>query len=264
MATTGTAHDVAVASGNAYLAVFWAGLAAIDITNPEELGEPTYHDTPGWALGVAVQEPLACVADHLSGLQIVDISDLSQPAVGSLLTPDAALDVALEGPLSGGTLAYVAANEAGLRVVDLSTPEAPQEVGYYTTPWRAPAVALDGPYTYLADAWGGLVILRYAPLCPDALSAVTIEGPTEGTTGWPCQFHVAVEPLAATRPITYTWEPEPDEGQGGLDISYSWPVSGTYPITVTADHCGGTVTGTLSITIAEPWRVLLPVVLKGY
>jgi hypothetical protein len=149
-------------------------------------------------------------------------------------------------------------------VVDVSVPEAPVEAGHYSTPSRAQDVTLDGPYAYVADAWGGLLILRYAPICPDPLAAVAIEGPVQGTEGDSYQFEADVEPLGATRPITYTWEPDPVLGQGTPEATYSWSIAGTYPLTVTANHCGGTVTGTLTVTIEPLSRVYLPLVLRNH
>ncbi len=50
-----------------------------------------------------------------------------------------------------GTYAYVADDTAGLRVVDVSNPAAPFEVGFYDTPGSAQGVAVAGAYAYVAD-----------------------------------------------------------------------------------------------------------------
>jgi hypothetical protein len=55
----------------------------------------------------------------------------------------------------------VADREAGLRVVDVSDPAQPVEVGFYDTPGHAYDVAVTGEYIYVADYHSGLVILRY-------------------------------------------------------------------------------------------------------
>jgi hypothetical protein len=51
----------------------------------------------------------------------------------------------------------------GLRVVDVSTPSAPVEAGFYDTPGSADGVAAAGGYAYVADQSGGLLILRFSP-----------------------------------------------------------------------------------------------------
>jgi hypothetical protein len=56
-------------------------------------------------------------------------------------------------------------------------------------------------------------------------------------------------PPNATPPITFTWSPVPDWGQGSPGVLYSWPMSGTYTITVTAENCGGSVVDTHAIDI---------------
>jgi hypothetical protein len=103
---------------------------------------------------------------------VIDISDPAQPAeVGSCSTPGPATGVAVRG-----SYAYVAAGDAGLRVMDISNPASPIEVGYFDTPGWAQKVALAGApsvpeqqgdsavsgqaYVYLADENGGLWILQ--------------------------------------------------------------------------------------------------------
>jgi hypothetical protein len=59
-----------------------------------------------------------------------------------------------------GSYAYVVNPEpAGLRVVDVSTPSAPVEVGSFDTPGSASGVAVSGPYVYLADLRAGLWVM---------------------------------------------------------------------------------------------------------
>ncbi len=50
----------------------------------------------------------------------------------------------------------------GLRVVNVSDPAAPREVGSYATPGSASDLAVAGDYVYLAEGDGGLLILRLA------------------------------------------------------------------------------------------------------
>jgi hypothetical protein len=41
--------------------------------------------------------------------------------------------------------------QAGLRVIDVSNPSSPREVGFYDTPGWASGVAVSGTYAYVAD-----------------------------------------------------------------------------------------------------------------
>jgi len=58
-----------------------------------------------------------------------------------------------------GKYAYVAAADAGLRVLDISIPTAPQEVGSYITAGPAYGVAIAGRYAYVAAAGAGLRVV---------------------------------------------------------------------------------------------------------
>lgn len=55
--------------------------------------------------------------------------------------------------------AYVADGSAGLRVVDVSNPAAPYEVGFYDTPGDAQGVFVAGGYAYVADGDDGLRVI---------------------------------------------------------------------------------------------------------
>jgi hypothetical protein len=48
---------------------------------------------------------------------------------------------------------------SGLRVIDVSDPAHPTEVGFYDTPGYARGVAVSGPYAYVADGGSGLRVI---------------------------------------------------------------------------------------------------------
>ncbi|MBN2007272.1 MAG: hypothetical protein JXA21_28230 [Anaerolineae bacterium] len=86
-----------------------------------------------------------------------------------------------------------------------------------------------------------------------AVTGVAIDGPTEGWAGADQKFTALVAPPDASTPITYTWTPAPDSGQGTATVTYNWDTAGSQTITVTArNFVGGPVTGTHTITIAVP------------
>ncbi|RLC81610.1 MAG: hypothetical protein DRI61_03640, partial [Chloroflexi bacterium] len=53
-------------------------------------------------------------------------------------------------------------------------------------------------------------------------------------------------------PITYTWSPEPESGQGTASATYTWATTGTKAITVTAENCGGVATATYTLLLIPP------------
>jgi predicted outer membrane repeat protein len=95
-------------------------------------------------------------------------------------------------------------------------------------------------------------------LAPVALSGVSISGPASGVTGEDYIFAASVTPTDATGPITYTWSPVPQSGQGTQTATYQWDTAGNYNITVTATNSTGEATSAPhAITISEPPPVAL-------
>ncbi len=106
-----------------------------------------------------------------------------------------------------------------------------------------------------------LEFIRWDESCGQAGVApqdVTINGPIVGDVNTSYAFTATVSPLDATQPITYVWEAD---GQptithtGGITdvISLSWPLTGTYGLTVTAvNPHGGPVSDTHVIAIPPP------------
>jgi parallel beta-helix repeat protein len=111
--------------------------------------------------------------------------------------------------------------------------------------------------TLTAENCGGMfaavhtiTISATPPGCPKPLSNVGITGPSSGYTGTVYGFSAVITPSDATEPVTYTWTPEPDSGQGAVSASYTWLTTGTKMITLTAENCGGTLAAVHTITIS--------------
>jgi hypothetical protein len=94
----------------------------------------------GATLAVAVQGRYAYVGVG-PRLVVVDVGDPARPVeVGRTgVLPGVVRDVAVSG-----SYAYVADGDAGLRVIDVSNPSSPREVGAYDTPGDAWGVAVSG------------------------------------------------------------------------------------------------------------------------
>lgn len=100
--------------------------------------------------------------------------------------------------------------------------------------------------------------------CAVPITGVEVTGLTTGYTHIPCPLGAVVTPLDATEPITYTWSPEPDSGQGTATAWYEWDQPGTYSITLEAENCGGVVSDTHTMSISVRVWIYLPMVLRGY
>jgi hypothetical protein len=170
----GYAEDVVVVGNYAYVAEapsgYWGGLRVIDVTTPWRPMEVGFYDTPGYPYGVAISGSHAYVADGDPGLRIVNVSNPYNPwEEGAYETPGSADDVAVAGDFVY-IAEYAAWAEAtgqeiggGLRVVDVSDPTNPTEVGFYDTPGGPGKVATAGGYVYVAHGDMGLFVLRFPP-----------------------------------------------------------------------------------------------------
>ncbi|MCL6432257.1 MAG: hypothetical protein K6V36_15585, partial [Anaerolineae bacterium] len=80
-----------------------------------------------------------------------------------------------------GSYAYVAAHSAGLRVIDVSNPASPTEVGFCATPGYAYDVAVAGRYAYVADGDAGLRVVDVSnPSSPTEIGSCDTPGTCEG------------------------------------------------------------------------------------
>ncbi|MEA3377523.1 MAG: hypothetical protein U9R72_15150 [Chloroflexota bacterium] len=104
---------------------------------------------------VAVQDGYAYVA---VGPRLV-VLDVSRPITPTEVGSTTPFPQFVEGIAVSGTLAYAADGVAGLRIVDVSDPRNPIEVGAYDTPGYAEGVTVAGQYAYVADGHYGLRIV---------------------------------------------------------------------------------------------------------
>ena len=120
-------------------------------------------DTSGYtkdvAVAVSADGNTAYLADHVSGLQIIDVSDPAAPTqLGSLDTPGVARGVTLS---ADGNTAYVADEASGLQIIDVSNPNSPTLTSTFNTLGAAEDITLsaDGNTIFLADRAPGLQII---------------------------------------------------------------------------------------------------------
>jgi len=143
------------------------GMHVVDISTPSSPDSVGFYGTspdPDWFEGIAVAGDYAYLtynpgtASH--AVYIVDISTPSTP-----IYKGACALVATGSQHSGrsflyGDSLYVACEEVGLEILDVSDPENPVHVGYYDDYGTVSDVFVDDDYVYLATSSNGLVILR--------------------------------------------------------------------------------------------------------
>jgi len=97
---------------------------------------------------------------------------------------------------------------------------------------------------------------------PIAPTSVAIGGPSDGVVDESYVFTASASPPTATLPLTYTWSPAPDGGQGTGVVTYSWSTAGSKVISVTVENVAGAVHGTHVIVIE--CKIYLPLVLRNH
>jgi len=147
-------------------------------TRPGDSGAGSY-DTPGYAYDVVVAGSYAYVADGVSGLEVIEVSNPANTVeVGHCDTPGSSVGLGV-----AGGYAYVADWNGGLRLVNVSNPASPVEVAYWDTPGNAKSVAGGNGYVYLGSSGWGLMVFPEVPL-PGAISGqVRVRGTTTNIAG---------------------------------------------------------------------------------
>jgi hypothetical protein len=134
----GGRSEAVVVEGDYAYVNFGPELAVVDVSSPAQPVRVGYTLLPGLIKQLQVVEEVAYVITQPGGLYIVNISDpISPQVVGSYNPPGLSNRVAVVG-----SYAYLATEPqwngdqevgGGLRIVDVSTPVAPREVGLYVS-----------------------------------------------------------------------------------------------------------------------------------
>jgi len=139
-------------------------------------------DAQSSAEGVQVSGNYAYVADGSAGLQVIDITDPTNPAVvGSADTKGYARDVYVLGNyayLANDMIEYES-EYGGLRIIDITDPTNPTVVGSADTSSYANGVHVSGNYAYVADTTSGLQVVDITdPTNPAVVGSADTPGMT--------------------------------------------------------------------------------------
>jgi len=141
--------------------------------------------------------------------------------------------------------------------------------GVATTPDDIEAWLEASPIT-VTDTTNGLSFPRLDCTPPAvAPESVALSAPGVGFAGVPFVAGAQVAPVTTTLPLTYTWEAT---GQAPIThtsvltlsdgVAFTWALTGTQAITLTAANAWGVVSATAVITLVEGIPSYLPVVMK--
>lgn len=165
---------------------------------------------------------------------------------------------------------YVAEEDVGGGAGRLSRVQADGTISSFCTGFYAiEDVVLDqNGWLYVSEDTTGLIILIKATV---PVNSVSITGPILGSPGISYTFTGTVNPNNSTKPVTYTWEATnqtvvvTQASALSNAVSFSWGVTGSKTITVTAHNDGTAVsdTHTINITSGGGINVYLPIVLKN-
>ncbi len=189
---------LAAAGDRVYVANSHDGLRRLDLSDPSAPILTGTSATRGQAVGVAVAETRVFVSDNSLGFDIVAAAG-GLRRVGEYLS-----DGFPRGIAAAGALVLVADQPAGLMVIDVSTPGAPEVIGRLSlgrdpvTQVIAPAASSAGgePGALVAIVSGrrGLQAVDLSdPTAPAVTAAVPTVGRLAGAAMWGRRIHAASE-----------------------------------------------------------------------
>ena len=158
-----------------YLAESWKGIRIFE-SSPEFPGLLNYFGvfagTQGYAMGIAVKDGYAYVADDEMGLAVLDARELVYGSVEVVSwhdTPGNALDVAVVGDY-----AYVADGTEGLVIFAINGPDEPVQTGSFDLSGFCKSIVVRDDLVCLAAAGGGIHFLDVSnPAKPQYLGTVS-------------------------------------------------------------------------------------------
>jgi hypothetical protein len=134
----------------------------------------SYIAIPGFANAVKASGAYVYIAAGSAGLQVVDVSDHSNPKIVASLKVSSNANYLR---IAGNTL-YLATS-SGLTIIDISNPLSPAVLGALTTPGVAWDLAISGNLAYIADGASGLQIADVStPSSPRIIGSLPISNGT--------------------------------------------------------------------------------------
>lgn len=127
----------------------------------------------------------------------------------------------------------------------------PAAIGTYNVEFRVDSKSGgdDDPNAQDGDVLGVFTVLPAG--CEVAVADVTLSGPGTGLVDELLLYTTAVSPLNASIPITTTWTPEPEQGQGFPNAAFRFSETGDYLIAVQVENCGAFAAGIQPVRISS-------------
>ncbi len=176
-------HDVHVAGSRVYAMKTGDGVFAVDLATgletPAPIGHaPSTYSHAGWEGTVGGRRVFLHGDEGMTPrggafLQVLDAEPGSPTPLAEIGAYQSRPEVGIHNMVIAGDRAYIAYYQDGVRVVDLSDPTHPIEVGHYNT-WDpetgsssafdgAAGIVVVGDLVYVADISKGLLVLRITP-----------------------------------------------------------------------------------------------------
>jgi hypothetical protein len=153
-----------------------------EVSQPIEVGHINTHDSTS---GVCVLDSFAYIVGR-GGLKSIDVSTPSNPQeVGSFATTQSALRVFVSDSFAyiTGSSFSIPVQEAfsGFRIIDISTPSNPEEIGYFSSSFGVADIFATDKFVYLANDSVGLRIIDVSdPLNPQEVGYYDTAGNAYG------------------------------------------------------------------------------------
>jgi hypothetical protein len=161
IAISSDAMKVIVSGNYAYVGTPFSGLRVIDVSNPDIPFEAGSLESvsANWSSDIKVKGDflyLTIGGIYYSNMYIINVSNPRNP----ILTYTYSLGYeAIYGLAINGNYAYLACDEAGLKILDISNPANPITAGEFDTPGSASDVEISGNLACIADEYWGLRII---------------------------------------------------------------------------------------------------------
>jgi hypothetical protein len=205
-----SARGVAATENYAYIAAGGDGLRIVDASNPAAPIETGFLENIGFAEEVAIAGNFAYIS-HRDGLVIADITNPYKPTkvreYGLVHSPWR------QGITLAGNYAYLPSHDDGLSIIDISRPEASDDINQYEGSYETTGIDIQGDYAYIAADTSGLRLVDISN--PSSIAEVGFY--EESAAG---QHDVAVsEHLAYIANLSLYASPDLESDLSVIDIS---------------------------------------------